>query len=82
MFALICAYLCIPERFRFIARLFAVVVVLVVVALVLTLFARILLTLPQHPTAPVRPKSDQVLPSHVVRRHPGLNVTMRRVHAD
>ena len=82
MFALICAYLCIPERFRFIARWFAVIFVLAVVALVLTLFTRILLTLPQHPTAPVRLKSHQTLPSHFVRRHRGLDVTIRRVHAD
>jgi hypothetical protein len=82
MFAMIWAYLCVPERFRFIVRWIAAASVLAVVVLVLILFARILLTLPKHHSAPVRSKSHQAIPSDFIRRHPGLNVTMRRVHAD
>jgi hypothetical protein len=82
MFAMICAYLCIPERFRFIARWLAAASVLAVVILVLILFAQILLTLPKYHRTPVRPKSQQTIPSDFIRRHPGYNVTLRRVHAD
>jgi hypothetical protein len=48
MFAMIWAYLCVPRRFRFIARWIAAGFVLVVLILVLILFARIILTMPLH----------------------------------
>jgi hypothetical protein len=82
MLALICAYLCIPVRFRFIARWFAAAFVLVVVVLVLILFSRILLTLPKHHNPPVPTKSHQPIPSDLVRRHPGFSVTLRSVRED
>ena len=79
MFAMICAYLCIPVRFRFIARWIAVVFVLVVVALVLILFARIILPMPMHRGSLLHPKSHQPMSPDFISHHPHRSVTLRRV---
>jgi hypothetical protein len=59
MLALLYAYLCVPRRLRFIARCLAACFVLVVLALVLILFARILNTLPKHQGHWFQPKPHQ-----------------------
>ncbi|MEI9979059.1 MAG: hypothetical protein WDN23_08650 [Edaphobacter sp.] len=59
MLALLYAYLCVPRRLRFIARWLAACFVLVVLALVLILFARILNTLPRHHGYWFQPKPHQ-----------------------
>jgi hypothetical protein len=48
MFSLLCAYLCVPRRFRFILRWLAACAFVVVLAMVLMLFWRVLQTLPEH----------------------------------
>jgi len=79
MFAVICAYLCIPERFRFIVRWIAAALVLVVVILVLILFARIILTMPMHHGSLLQPKSHQPMSSDFISHHPRRSVTVRSV---
>jgi len=82
MFAMICAYLCIPERFRFIVRRIAAALVLVVVILVLILFARIILTMPMHHGSLLHPKSHQPMSPDFISHHPQRHVALRRVHAE
>ncbi len=48
MFALICAYLCIPTRFRFIGKLLAMLFVIIVFVMVVTLFFRVMQTVPNN----------------------------------
>jgi len=55
-------YLCIPRRFRFLARLFAMLFLVVVFALVIALFARTLMTLKRtHGHWLLHPRSHQPL---------------------
>jgi hypothetical protein len=82
MFAMICAYLCIPERFRFIVRWIAAALVLVAVILVLILFARIILTMPMHHGNLLHPKSHQPMSPDSISHHPQRHVALRRVHAE
>jgi hypothetical protein len=82
MFAMIWAYLCVPRRFRFIARWVAAGFVLVVVALVLLLFARIILTMPIHHGNLFRPEPHQPMSPDFIRHHPHSCATLRRVHED
>ena len=82
MFAMICAYLCIPVRFRFIFRWIAAALVLVVVILVLILFARIILTMPMHHGSLLQPKSHQPMSPDFISHHPIHPVTVRRIYED
>jgi hypothetical protein len=82
MFAMICAYLCIPERFRFIVRWIAAALVLVVVILVLILFARIILTMPMHHGSLLHPKSHRPMSPDFISHHTQRHVALRRVHAE
>lgn len=50
MLGLIAAYLCIPRRFRFIARWLVMCFFIVVLVIVLILFSQILLMLPTYRT--------------------------------
>jgi hypothetical protein len=79
MFAVICAYLCIPERFRFIVRWLAAATVIVVVILVVILFARIILTMPIHHGSLLHPRSHQPMSPDFIRHHPQSSVILRRV---
>lgn len=79
MFALICAYLCIPERFRFIVRWLAAASVLVVVILVVILFARIILAIPMHHGSLLHPRSHQPMSPDFISHHPHRSVTVRSV---
>ena len=79
MFAMICAYLCIPERFRFILRWLAAATVLVVVVLVVILFARIILTMPMHHGSLLHPRSHQPMSPDFISDHSHRNVTRRSV---
>jgi hypothetical protein len=82
MFAMICAYLCIPVRFRFIARWFAAGFVLVILLLVLILFARIILSLPVHHGSLFHPRSHQPMSPDSISHDPHRSVTLRRVRED
>ena len=82
MFAMICAYLCVPERFRFIVRWIAAGFVLVVLVLVLILFARIILTMPLHHGNLFRPEPHQPMSPDFIRHHLHNGATLRRVHED
>lgn len=77
MFAMICAYLCVPERFRFIARWIAAAFVVVVVILVLILFARIILTIPMHHGSLLHPRSHQPMSPDFISHRPHPSVTAR-----
>jgi hypothetical protein len=79
MFAMICAYLCIPVRFRFIARWLAAGLVLVVLIAVLILFARIILSLPVHHGSLLHPRSHQLMSPDSISHDPHRSVTLRRV---
>jgi hypothetical protein len=79
MFAMICAYLCIPVRFRFIPRWLAAGLVLVVFILVLILFARIILMLPVHRGHLFQPRSHQPMSPDSISHNPHRSVTPRRV---
>jgi len=82
MFAMIWAYLCVPRRFRFIARWIAAGFVLVVLVLVLILFARIILTMPMHHGNLFRPEPHQPMSPDFISHQPRRSVTMRRVRED
>jgi uncharacterized membrane protein len=82
MFALICAYLCIPERFRFIVRWLAAAIVVVVVILVVILFARIILTMPMHHGSLLHPRSHQPMSPDSISHHLHRNNLPRRVRED
>lgn len=82
MFAVVCAYLCIPERFRFIVRWIVAGLVLVVVILVLILFARIILTMPIHHGSLLHPKSHQPMSPDFISHHPRRSVNVRSVRED
>ncbi len=82
MFAMICAYLCIPVRFRFIAQWLAAGFVLVVLILVLVLFARIILTLPVHHGSLFHPRSHQPMSPDFISHYSHRSVTLRRVRED
>jgi len=82
MFAMIWAYLCVPRRFRFIARWIAAGFVLVVLVLVLILFARIILTMPLHHGNLLRPEPHQPMSPDFIRHHLHSGATLRRVHED
>ena len=75
MLALLYAYLCVPRRLRFIARLLAACFVIVVVALVLIVFSRILGTLPERHGHWFQPKPHQPM-------SPDFISFPRRVHED
>jgi hypothetical protein len=79
MFAMIWAYLCVPRRFRFIARWIAAGFLLVVLVLVLILFARIILTMPLHHGNLFRPEPHQ---PDFIRHHLHSRATLRRVRED
>jgi hypothetical protein len=73
MFSLLALYLCIPRRFRFIARWLAMCIFVVVVALVIALFAQTLIALHRnhghwllHPRThqPMSPDSIVYRPQH------------------
>jgi hypothetical protein len=82
MFATICAYLCIPVRFRFIARWLAAGFVLVILVLVLIVFARIILTMPIHHGHLFHPGPHQPMSPDFIGHHPHRSVTLRRVRED
>jgi hypothetical protein len=82
MFAMICAYLCIPVRFRFIARWLAAGFVLVILALVLIVFARIILTMPIHHGNLFRPEPHQPKSPDFINQHPHRSDVLRRLHED
>jgi hypothetical protein len=79
MFALIWAYLCVPERFRFIVRWIAAGFVLMVLVLVLILFTRILHTMPVHHGNLFRPEPHQPSSPDFISHLPRHNVTLRSV---
>ena len=82
MFAMFWAYLCVPRRFRFIARWIAAGFVLVVLVLVLILFTRIILTMPLHHGNFFRPESHQPMSPDFISHHPIHPVTVRRIYED
>jgi hypothetical protein len=82
MLALLYAYLCVPRRLRFIARGLAACFVLVVLALVLVLFSRILLTLPSHRGSWLHPRPHQPMSPDFISYHLRHSVTLRRVRED
>jgi cell division protein FtsW (lipid II flippase) len=67
MLSLLCAYLCVPRRYRFILRWLAACVFLVVLALVLILFYRVLMTVPNHHGWILHPRSHQPLSPDFIR---------------
>jgi len=69
MFAMICAYLCIPVRFRFIARWLAAGFVLVILVLVLIVFTRIILTMPIHHGNLFHPEPHQPMSPDFISHH-------------
>lgn len=72
MFSLLTFYLCIPRRFRFIARWLAISVFVVVVALVMVLFTETLIALHRnHGHSLLHPWPHQPLSPDFIRlRHP------------
>lgn len=71
MLALIFAYLCVPRRLRFIFRLLAMCLFVVVLVLVLILFARVLLTLRNnHGHWLLHPQPHQPLSPDFISDHP------------
>lgn len=72
MFSFLALYLCIPRRFRFVARWLVMCLFIVVVALVIALFTRILIRLPRNQGHwLLHPRSHQPLSPDFIayRRH-------------
>jgi len=69
MLSLLYAYLCVPRRLRFILRWLAACLFLVVLALVLILFYRILMTVPKHHGWILHPQPHQPLSPDFIRDH-------------
>lgn len=67
MLSLLCAYLCVPRRLRFIVRWLAACLFLVVLVLVLVLFYRILMTVPEHHGRILHPRPHQPLSPDFIR---------------
>ena len=67
MLALLYAYLCVPRRLRFIVRWLVACLLLVALALLLTLFYRVLVTLPKHHGWILHPRSHQPLSPDFIR---------------
>lgn len=70
MLALLYAYLIAPRGFRRVLRWLALCFVVVVLALVVMLFWRVLRTLPEHHGSILHPKSHQPLSPDFIRFHP------------
>jgi hypothetical protein len=69
MLSLLFAYLCVPRRLRFILRWLAACLFLVVVVLVLILFCRVLMTMPEHHGWILHPRPHQPLSPDFIRYH-------------
>ena len=69
MLSLLYAYLCVPRRLRFILRWLAACVFLVVLGLVLILFYRVLMTVPNHHGWILHPRPHQPLSPDFIRDH-------------
>ena len=69
MFALLYAYLCVPRRLRFVVRWLVACLLLVALALLLTLFYRILVTVPRHHGWILHPRPHQPLSPDFIRDH-------------
>ncbi len=61
MLSLLCAYLCVPRRLRFVLRWLAAAFLIVVLTMVLVLFYRVLTTLPEHHGGILHPRPHQPL---------------------
>jgi hypothetical protein len=82
MLALMYAYLCVPRRFRFLARWLAVCLFLVVLILVLILFSQVLLTLPGRSWSWFHPQPHRPMSPDFISRHLRQSVTLRRIRED
>jgi hypothetical protein len=67
MLSLLCAYLCVPRRFRFILRGLAACAFVVVLVMVLMLFWRVLTTLPEHRGWILHPRPHQPMSPDFIR---------------
>ena len=61
MLSLLCAYLCVPRRLRFVLRWLMAGLFIVVLAMVVVLFWRVLQTLPEHHGWILHPRPHQPL---------------------
>ena len=69
MLSLLYAYLCVPRRLRFILRWLAACLFVAVLALVLILFYRVLMTVPNHHGWIFHPQPHQPLSPDFIRDH-------------
>lgn len=67
MLSLLYAYLCVPRQLRFVLRWLAACLFLVVLALVLVLFYRVLMTVPRHHGWILHPRPHQPLSPDFIR---------------
>jgi hypothetical protein len=67
MLSLLCAYLCVPRRLRFVLRWVAAAFFIVVLTIVLVLFYRVLTTLPEHHGWILHPRPHQPLSPDFIR---------------
>jgi hypothetical protein len=67
MLSLLYGYLCVPRRLRFVLRWLAACLFLVVLALVLVLFYRVLMTVPRHHGWILHPRPHQPLSPDFIR---------------
>jgi hypothetical protein len=80
MLGFLAAYLLIPRRWRFVLRWLAAGFFIVVLALVVIFFARVILTLPGDRYLWFHPKSHQPLSPDFIKHHPKHAVLSRSTH--
>ena len=80
MLAFLAAYLCIPRRWRFVFRWLAAGFFIVVLALVVIFFARVIWTLPGHHHPWFRPEPHQPFSPDFIKHHATHSTFSRSNH--